>query len=148
MARRFGLAVTAAIFGMAIAATAGAQTIFTYSATDYKTIVLTGPGSTAVAVNTVIIVQAGAVPQQSQGPTKTFDLRFRAPQATAPRLLQALVDGHIVNVRILRSDIDGNLEATVEIPVSAGDSSEVKLIWDTKSAGPMEMTVKPTQHLP
>jgi len=131
-------------FVIALAPSFGAaQTIFTYSATDYKTIVATEPGPITVPVNTLIIIQPTVGAPRPQVATRTFSISFRPPEVAGARILQAVVDDQIVDINILRSNIDGEMEALVEIPIASGNSPELKIDWSTKNLGPLEMTLKP-----
>lgn len=142
--RGIGFGLVIAVLSV-LSAKASAQTVFTYSATDYKSVVMVNAGSNSIAVGTVVIVHGSPVAPTAQGPTKIYELSLRPPAAESPKLLLATVDNVTVSLSISGSTIDGELQAAVEIPVSAGDSPEVKIYWSTKDAGTMITGAKPTQ---
>jgi hypothetical protein len=123
---------------------ASAQTVFTYSATDHKTFIMSEAGTTSIPVSTLVIIAGDPNAPRPQVPTRTFQVRIKPPQADEPLMLQSSVDNQVVTVTILRSTIDGEMEALVEIPLSAGPNPELKIFWNTKTAGALEMTLHPT----
>ena len=127
-----------------VPALASCQTVFKYFATDYKTITATQPGPLTISVGTLIIVQADPSTPVAQVATRTFIARFRPPQTDQPRLIQATVENRAVGIQILRSNIDGEMEAAVEIPISAGPNPTLKIDWNTKNSGVLETSIEPT----
>jgi len=121
-----------------------AQTVFTYTATDHRTIVMTEAGTAIIPVMTLVIIQTDAGLVRPQVPTRTFSVRFRPPAVKQPRLLQASVDNQVVDINVVGSNIDGEMEATVEIPVTSGNKPELRIYWSTQDGGALEMNLLPT----
>jgi len=116
---------------------------FSYTATDYQTFtVQTASPMTVVVRTTVIVVANPNAAPAFQGPTNTFTIRLKPPQAQQPQLMQAYVEGQVVNLNVMRSNLDGEMEATVEVPISAGKAPAVKVDWQTKDYGVVEDTVQ------
>lgn len=132
-------------FGAALltpSAAMGQQT-FTYTATDYQSEVVTGPAPAVIVVRTTVIVLADPnAPARPQEATKSFAIRLRPPTAELPQLQQAFVGGEVVDLNVQRSNLDGELEAVVNVPVTAGNAPEVKVDWVTKNLGTVETTVQ------
>ena len=133
------------VIGMAILAPvfATAQTVFTYEPTDSKTILLSAHGTATISVDTLVIIQASPEVKHEAVETRSFTVTFQPPMAGMPKLIQAEVDGQVVDVNILRSDIDGEMEASVQIPVTAGINPILKMDWATSDLGNLEMTLEP-----
>jgi len=133
-------------FGTAllIPALASAQTVFTYEPTDLHTIVITGNGSAKIGVGTTVTIVVNPDVQPERVPTRTFILKFRPPTDADPRIIQASVDNRVVDLNVRGSNPDGEMEATVEVPITAGDTPELKMDWTTRDSGNVEMTLKPT----
>jgi len=119
------------------------QTVFSYSATDHQVIELAKSGSVTIAVNTLVVIQDSPTAPRIQGPTRQFLVQFRPPQGISPQILLASVDKNSVEMQIVRSNLDGELEASVLIPLSAGDSPELKIDWSTKDLGGFQTTASP-----
>jgi len=119
-----------------------AQRTFTYQPSDYQAVAV---GQAAqISVRTTIIVLGDPNAPVVTGPTNTFSVRLHPPQGQDSQLLNVMVEDRLVDVTIHRSNIDGDLEVTASIPVSAGNSPELKVDWATKDQGVLESTVEVT----
>jgi len=135
--RALGLA-----FATLIPFTAVAQRAFTYTATDVRTVTITDRSAVSIPVTTVIIISGGPSPDFSaQGPTEPYSVTLRPPAGMDSRLVQAMVDGHLIRLDLVSTTVDGEYLATANVPKSAPQPEQIHILWTTKESGYVETTV-------
>ena len=119
-----------------------AQLTFSYNASDYRTFAVNEPGFISIPVRTVIVIQ-GPIGSDVEfaTPTRSFTVTIRPPQIPEARLTMAHVDGRVVDLHIVRTNGDGEYEATVILPMALGLNPEIKIDWSSKDSGRLETTV-------
>jgi hypothetical protein len=119
-----------------------AQRAFTYTATDVQTVVLTDRSSVSIPVTTVIIISGGPAPDfNAAGPTDPFTVTLRPPQGDGARLVQAMVNGRLIQLSLTRTTPDGEYEAVANVPRTASESGQIHVLWTTKDTGYVETLV-------
>lgn len=122
-----------------------ADRTFTYSANDYKVVVATEPGPISIPVRTLVIIQpSGDLKTEVVGPTRTFTLKLQPPEAKDPRFVSAFIENRLLDIRITSTNVDGEYEATVELPLHFGLNPTIKVDWGTQNLGILETTVETT----
>ncbi len=121
---------------------ASAQRTFTYAATDIRTVVITDRVPVSIPVTTVIIISGGAAPDfGAQGPTDPFSVTLRPPPGEGPQIVQAMVNGRLIRLDIIRTTADGEYLAVANIPKSAPELGLVQVLWTTRDKGYIQTSV-------
>lgn len=126
-----------------VPASALAQRTFAYLPSDYKSLTISTPTTMSFSVTTMIVVpESPSFKPQSNLQVRRVSVLLRPPDG-ATGIYSATYEHQAISVTVGSSNLDGELEATVQLPISVSDVGKVKLQWRNALGGLSESCVSP-----
>ena len=110
-----------------------AQRAYGYTAMDYQKVSRNTSEPISLRVQTLVVI----LPDPNTAeigiePTVQFTVRLRSPESGTARLIGAFVDAQPVQLSIMSTSSDGDIEALVQVPTALIHRTEVNVDWLTE----------------